>query len=85
MLATTTLPSLAIQIMKAKQKLKGNRKECMVNWRVEDLDLFLDGLAAAGIQADKREDYDYGRFAWITDPEGNPVELYQPLMEPGTF
>lgn len=72
-------------IMKAKEKLKGRRKECMVNWRVEDLDLFLDGLAAAGIQADKREDYDYGRFAWITDPEGNPVELYQPLMEPGTF
>lgn len=72
-------------IMKAKQKLKGNRKECMVNWRVEDLDSFLNELAATGIRADKREDYDYGRFAWIKDLEGNPIELYQPLMEPGTF
>ena len=72
-------------IMKAKEKLKGNRKECMVNWRVEDLDDFLVGLAAAGVGYEKREDYEYGRFAWIKDPEGNPLELYQPLMEPGTF
>jgi predicted enzyme related to lactoylglutathione lyase len=26
----------------------------------------------------KREDYDYGRFAWINDLEGNRVELWQP-------
>lgn len=72
-------------IMKAKTNLKGQRKECMINWRVEDLDGFLAGLAAAGIKVEKREDYDYGRFAWIKDPEGNPLELYQPLLEPGTF
>src|SRR6266571_2478060 len=27
----------------------------------------------------KREDYDYGRFAWIMDPEGNRIELWQPI------
>ena len=26
----------------------------------------------------KREDYDYGRFAWIMDPEGNRIELWEP-------
>jgi predicted enzyme related to lactoylglutathione lyase len=27
---------------------------------------------------DHREDYDYGRFAWIADPEGNRIELWEP-------
>jgi predicted enzyme related to lactoylglutathione lyase len=52
----------------------------MVNYRVDDLDALLAQLAAANIAIDpKREDGPYGRFAWITDPEGNRVELWQPL------
>jgi hypothetical protein len=32
-----------------------------------------------GVEVDERiETYDYGRFAWITDPEGNRVELWEP-------
>jgi predicted enzyme related to lactoylglutathione lyase len=55
----------------------------MVNYRVDDLDALLDQLRAADVVIDpKREDYDYGRFAWITDPEGNRVELWQPLAPP---
>ena len=52
----------------------------MINFRVDDLDGLLVKLAAEGVAVDpKREDYDYGRFAWIFDPEGNKVELWQPL------
>lgn len=52
----------------------------MLNLRVDDLDALLDQLAVAGVRIDpKREDYSYGRFAWIWDPEGNRVELWQPL------
>jgi catechol 2,3-dioxygenase-like lactoylglutathione lyase family enzyme len=52
----------------------------MVNYRVDDLEALLVKLAAAGIPIDpRREDYSYGRFAWITDPEGNRLELWQPL------
>jgi predicted enzyme related to lactoylglutathione lyase len=55
----------------------------MVNYRVDDLDALLDQLRAAHVPIDpKREDYDYGRFAWITDPEGNRIELWQPLAPP---
>jgi predicted enzyme related to lactoylglutathione lyase len=51
-----------------------------VNYRVDDLDALLDQLRADGVEIDpKREDYDYGRFAWIVDPEGNRIELWQPL------
>jgi predicted enzyme related to lactoylglutathione lyase len=53
---------------------------CMINFRVKDLDALLAQLASEGVRIDpKRDDYDYGRFAWIYDPEGNKVELWQPL------
>jgi predicted enzyme related to lactoylglutathione lyase len=52
----------------------------MVNFRVDDLNELLKRLAAAGVRIDpKREDYAYGRFAWIWDPEGNRVELWKPM------
>lgn len=52
----------------------------MINFRVADLDALLAQLKAEGVQIDqKREDYDFGRFAWIYDPEGNKIELWQPL------
>ncbi|HMD76944.1 MAG TPA: VOC family protein [Terracidiphilus sp.] len=55
------------------------QQQAMVNFRVDDLDRLLAQLAAAGVCIDpKREDADYGRFAWIWDPEGNRVELWQP-------
>jgi predicted enzyme related to lactoylglutathione lyase len=51
----------------------------MVNYRVRDLDAMLAQLRAAGAQVDDRvEDYDYGRFGWATDPEGNRFELWEP-------
>ena len=54
-------------------------QQAMVNFRVDDLDGLLTQLTAAGVRIDpKREDYPYGRFAWIWDPEGNRVELWQP-------
>jgi catechol 2,3-dioxygenase-like lactoylglutathione lyase family enzyme len=52
----------------------------MLNFRVPDLDAMLAQLRAAGAQVDERiEEYDYGRFGWATDPEGNRFELWQPM------
>lgn len=54
-------------------------QQAMINLRVANIDAMLAQLAAAGVPIDpNREDYDYGSFAWITDPEGNRVELWQP-------
>ena len=54
-------------------------KPFMLNFRVEDLDGLLEKLRGEGVWIDpNRRDYDYGRFAWITDPEGNRIELWEP-------
>jgi predicted enzyme related to lactoylglutathione lyase len=55
-------------------------QQVMIDYRVDDLDGLLERLAAAGVWIDpKRDDSDYGRFAWIKDCDGNRLELWQPL------
>ena len=50
----------------------------MLNFRVANMDRLLDQLRRANIPIIKTEDHDYGRFAWINDPEGNRIELWEP-------
>jgi predicted enzyme related to lactoylglutathione lyase len=55
----------------------------MVNYLVDDLDALLAKLSSNGVRIDpKREDYDYGRFAWIYDPDGSKIELWEPSKGP---
>jgi predicted enzyme related to lactoylglutathione lyase len=64
------------------QYFGGGEQKVMINFRVDDLDALLGQLAAAGVRIDpKRDDYPYGKFAWIWDPEGNRIELWQPAVE----
>jgi len=56
-----------------------SRSSFMMNFIVEDLDAVLAALREEGVEVDpRREEYDYGRFAWIMDPEGNRIELWEP-------
>lgn len=56
--------------------------QCMFNYRVDDLKGLLEELKAAGVNVDpKVEEADYGKFGWITDPEGNRIELWEPPKE----
>ena len=56
-----------------------SRAPFMINYRVENLDALLAALREEGVTVDDRvEEYDYGRFGWITDPEGNRIELWEP-------
>ena len=55
------------------------QKVWMLNFRVRDLDKMAAQLQAAGIEVKvDPESYPYGRFARLHDPEGNPIELWQP-------
>ncbi|MES2145436.1 MAG: VOC family protein [Pseudomonadota bacterium] len=61
-------------------------RQWMVNLRVDDLPALITALTAAGIAVETRADWDgdgsYGHFARLHDPEGNPVELWQPPAAP---
>ncbi len=56
-------------------------KAYMLNLRVDGLDALIERLRASGIAVETRAEWDSpetGRFARVHDPEGNPVELWQP-------
>lgn len=53
----------------------------LINLRVEGLEALVAGLEAQGVAVERRAEWDTpetGRFARITDPEGTPVELWEP-------
>jgi len=76
---SSQVDSTVFSISQSKVTLPPERSQAMINYRVRDLQSFLDQLKAEGVEIEKTEDFDYGRFAWIKDPEGNRIELYQPL------
>ena len=54
----------------------------MVNYRVEDLHALVKALKEEGCNVlEKIDESEYGKFAWVIDPEGNKVELWQPPQE----
>jgi predicted enzyme related to lactoylglutathione lyase len=56
-------------------------RQWMLNLRVDGLDALVAALAAAGIEVTTNPDWDMpgvGRFARLHDPEGNPIELWEP-------
>ncbi|MCD7058811.1 VOC family protein [Pelagibacterium xiamenense] len=62
-------------------------QQFMLNFRVADLDALIADLVVAGIPVETREEWDspeVGRFARIHDPEGNPIELWEPVSPGGT-
>jgi hypothetical protein len=55
----------------------------MLNFRVRDLDKLAAQLRAAGIAVEvDPQSYPNGRFASLRDPEGNPIQLWQPAKPP---
>jgi predicted enzyme related to lactoylglutathione lyase len=53
-------------------------QRAMINYRVADLDAVLAALKREGVPVDQRvEETAEGRFGWITDPDGNRIELWQ--------
>jgi predicted enzyme related to lactoylglutathione lyase len=56
-----------------------SEKSFMMNYRVENLKELLEALKKEGVTiVGTVEEYDYGKFGWILDPEGNKIELWEP-------
>lgn len=56
-------------------------KDFMINYRVDDLEALVAELKSQGVSiVDDIETYDYGKFVHIMDPEGNKIQLWQPVV-----
>lgn len=64
---------------KSTDHFKPSSREFMINYAVDDLPAFLAQIEAKGVEVIKREEMEgMGAFAWIMDPDGTKIELWQP-------
>ena len=65
---------------KDSQWFSPSESSFMINYRVDDLDALIAQLKADGVAIHSGpESHENGKFAWIIDPDGNKVELWQPM------
>ncbi|MCB2222454.1 MAG: VOC family protein [Bacteroidetes bacterium] len=62
--------------------MQPSQKDYMINFRVDDVVIMIERLKKAGMKVIGDIDtYSYGKFAWVMDPDGNKVELWEPIDE----
>ncbi len=66
-----------LSLQKAKTPLGDSPRTCVVNLRVEGLKALVAAIQAKGQAVEGPTEDPYGTFAWISDPEGNRIELYE--------
>ncbi len=53
----------------------------MINYRVDDMDGMIERLQENGVEiVTGPESHENGKFLWILDPDGNKVELWEPMI-----
>jgi predicted enzyme related to lactoylglutathione lyase len=63
----------------ASDYMAPSTRDFMLNFAVDDMDAMIARLTAKGVPILRRDDTDpHGRFAWILDPDGTKIELWQP-------
>ena len=74
--------TIAWAIMPAEQDLTDKPRTGRFNYSVTNMAETLSHLQTQGVTIDKSEDYEgFGKFAWVTDPDGNKIELWEPIEE----
>ncbi|MBD2841245.1 VOC family protein [Erythrobacter rubeus] len=74
-------PYSLISHFKDDQYIKPGKGGFMINLRVHDLDGFCKQLKAKGVKVLDKADEGYGKFAWILDPNGVKIELWEQVAE----
>ena len=69
-------------ILSTSNDIDGKPRTGQINYRVKSMTETLSHLQSKGVAIDKSEDYEYGKFAWVTDPDGNKIELWEAVPEP---
>jgi len=69
-------------VLSTGNEITGAPRTGQINYRVKSMAETLAHLQSKGVAIDKSEDHEYGKFAWVTDPEGNKIELWEAVPEP---
>ena len=73
-----TKQTTAWAILRTDQDIKNKPRTSQINYRVRNMDEILAHLKAQDVSIEKTENYHYGKFAWVKDPDGNQIELWEP-------
>jgi predicted enzyme related to lactoylglutathione lyase len=74
--------TIAWSIMGTKDDIAGKPRTGKINYTVKNMSEFLEQLKRKGLTIDKTEEYEgMGKFAWLKDPDGNAIELWEPVPE----
>jgi catechol 2,3-dioxygenase-like lactoylglutathione lyase family enzyme len=76
-----TNPYSLISHFKDDAYIKPGRGGFMVNLRVHDLDGFVKTLKSRGVKILDKVDEGYGKFAWLLDPDGVKIELWEQVAD----
>lgn len=71
------LPGTSFAIHQTNHPLGHEHRQVEITWVVADLDAFIEHLGELGATVEERQETSTGDFAWLDDPEGNRIELYQ--------
>jgi catechol 2,3-dioxygenase-like lactoylglutathione lyase family enzyme len=75
-------PYSLISHFKDEEYIKPGKGGFMINLRVDDLDTFVAQLKDKGVDVLDSVDEGYGKFAWLLDPDGVKIELWQQVLAP---
>ena len=65
-------------IMSTDQDIKDKPRTGRINYRVKNMGEVLSHLKSKGVAIEKTAEDPYGKFAWVKDPDGNKIELWEP-------
>jgi catechol 2,3-dioxygenase-like lactoylglutathione lyase family enzyme len=68
-------------ILTSKDDINGKPRTGQINYRVKSMAETLSHLRSKGVAIEKTEEYEIGKFAWVTDPDGNKIELFEEPVE----
>src|SRR4051812_23966443 len=63
---------------KDSQQYSASTSNFRINYRVDDLEALVGNLRKSGLEVQGVEESEYGKFAWLLDPEANKIELWEP-------
>jgi catechol 2,3-dioxygenase-like lactoylglutathione lyase family enzyme len=68
-------------ILRTDNDISATPRTGQINYRVKNMRETISHLQSRGVTIDKTEDCEYGKFAWVTDPDGNKIELFEETPE----